>query len=73
MNRAQALILAGRLFGLMLLIGSWSANGQPAAPTETRGVMPRLLVAIDLGPEIEGMAGRQLRARISRRCISAGM
>lgn len=35
---------------------------QPAAP-ETRGVTVELLAALDLGPEIDGMAGRQLRMR----------
>lgn len=35
---------------------------QPAAP-ETRGVTVELFAALDLGPEIEGMAGRQLRMR----------
>ncbi|MEZ5558164.1 MAG: cupin domain-containing protein [Pseudomonadales bacterium] len=36
---------------------------QPAAP-ETRGVAVNLLATVDLGPEIEGMAGRQLRMRM---------
>jgi quercetin dioxygenase-like cupin family protein len=31
---------------------------------ETRGVTAEQLVAVDLGPEIEGMAGRQLRMRM---------
>ncbi len=34
-----------------------------AAP-ETKGVTAELLAAVDLGPEIEGMAGRQLRMRM---------
>jgi quercetin dioxygenase-like cupin family protein len=34
------------------------------APSETKGVTEQLLAAVDLGPEIEGMAGRQLRMRI---------
>jgi quercetin dioxygenase-like cupin family protein len=38
------------------------SNGQ-AAP-ETKGVTVELLAAVDLGPEIEGMAGRQLRMRL---------
>lgn len=33
------------------------------APPETKGVTAELLATIDLGPEIEGMAGRQLRMR----------
>jgi quercetin dioxygenase-like cupin family protein len=31
---------------------------------ETKGVTARLLSTVDLGPEIEGMAGRQLRMRL---------
>lgn len=30
---------------------------------ETKGVTVQLLATVDLGPEIEGMAGRQLRMR----------
>jgi quercetin dioxygenase-like cupin family protein len=35
---------------------------EPAGP-ETRGVTVELLATVDLGPEIEGMAGRVLRMR----------
>lgn len=31
---------------------------------ETRGVADEVLATVDLGPEIEGMAGRQLRMRM---------
>ena len=31
---------------------------------ETKGVTAKLLAALDLGPEIEGMTGRQLRMRM---------
>ena len=31
---------------------------------ETRGVAVKLLATVDLGPEIEGMAGRQFRMRM---------
>jgi len=34
------------------------------AVPETKGVTVKLLAAVDLGPEIEGMAGRQLRMRL---------
>ncbi len=34
------------------------------APISTAGVSARLLATLDLGPEIEGMAGRQLRMRM---------
>lgn len=37
-------------------------NEQTAS--ETKGVTVKLLAAMDLGPEIEGMAGRQLRMRM---------
>lgn len=36
---------------------------EPQAP-ETRGVTVKLLSTVDLGPEIDGMAGRQLRMRL---------
>jgi quercetin dioxygenase-like cupin family protein len=38
-------------------------SSEQAAP-ETKGVAVKLLAALDLGPEIEGMAGRQLRMRL---------
>lgn len=34
------------------------------AEPETKGVSAELLATVDLGPEIEGMAGRQLRMRM---------
>lgn len=34
------------------------------APPENRGVTDKLLSVVDLGPEIEGMAGRRLRMRL---------
>ena len=34
------------------------------AVPETKGVTVELLASLDLGPEIEGMAGRQLRMRM---------
>jgi len=38
-------------------------KNEQAAP-ETKGVTVKLLAALDLGPEIEGMEGRQLRMRM---------
>jgi hypothetical protein len=38
-------------------------SNEQAAP-EAKGVTVELLAAVDLGPEIEGMAGRQLRMRM---------
>jgi quercetin dioxygenase-like cupin family protein len=34
------------------------------AVPETKGITVKLLATLDLGPEIEGMAGRQLRMRM---------
>ena len=38
-------------------------RSEPALP-ETKGITVKLLSTLDLGPEIEGMAGRQLRMRL---------
>jgi quercetin dioxygenase-like cupin family protein len=38
-------------------------SDEQAAP-ETRGVTAELLATVDLGPEIEGLEGRQLRMRM---------
>ena len=38
-------------------------RNEQTAP-ETKGVTVTLLSALDLGPEIEGMAGRQFRIRM---------
>lgn len=38
-------------------------SDEPAAP-ETNGVTSELLATIDLGAEIEGLAGRELRMRL---------
>jgi hypothetical protein len=49
--------------GPMLLVGDSIMRGENVAP-ETRGVAVELLATVDLGPEIEGMEGRQLRLRM---------
>ena len=38
-------------------------SSEQAAP-ETKGITSEVLATVDLGPEIEGMAGRELRMRI---------
>ena len=38
-------------------------SNEQVAP-ETKGVTVKLLATVDLGPEIEGMGGRQLRMRM---------
>ena len=53
----------------MVTVGSWkyreesTMSNERVAP-ETKGVAVKLLATVDLGPEIEGMAGRQLRMRM---------
>ena len=38
--------------------------GNEQVAPETKGVTVKLLTTVDLGPEIEGMTGRQLRMRM---------
>ena len=64
MDRKRIPLFARWLVGSFLIAGSWSASAQQPAPTENKGVTPKQLVAVDLGPEIEGMGGRQLRMRM---------
>jgi quercetin dioxygenase-like cupin family protein len=40
-----------------------SMSNEPTAPA-TKGVTVKLLSTVDLGPEIDGMQGRQLRMRL---------
>jgi quercetin dioxygenase-like cupin family protein len=46
------------------LAGKENTMGEEQAAPETRGVTSELLGSVDLGPEIEGMAGRELRMRL---------
>jgi quercetin dioxygenase-like cupin family protein len=48
-------------FGFASGIGT--ATAQQAPPTETKGLTITELFAVDLGPEIPGMQGRELRLR----------
>lgn len=64
MNGKQKSRFATALVGLMIAAGIGSAVGQQAAPTANKGITVKVLNAVDLGPEIEGMTGRQLRMRM---------
>lgn len=57
------LVITVWLLGLALATEVGTATAQQA-PTETKGVTVNLLAAVDLGPEVSGMQGRQLRLRI---------
>ena len=58
------MIIIASLLGFTLGTGLSTATAQQAAPAETKGATITLLAALDLGPEIPGMQGRQLRLRI---------
>lgn len=64
MNKAQKLGIAGVVIAVAFVAGLRGGSAQPAAPTETKGIKVKLLEAVDLGPQFEAMAGRQLRLRI---------
>jgi quercetin dioxygenase-like cupin family protein len=64
MHAQRLLILTAWLAGWWLIVGLWPASGQQAPPTENKGVKIGSLATIDLGPEIDGMQGRQLRLRL---------
>src|SRR5208282_624859 len=60
--------LFGTLISVVWLLGFAPAAGlcaaEQPAPTETKGITITPLSAVDLGPEIPGMQGRQLRLRM---------
>lgn len=64
MNGTQKLALASAVVGVALVVGLQSGIAQQAAPTQNKGVTIKQLDTIDLGPEIQGMTGRQFRMRL---------
>jgi quercetin dioxygenase-like cupin family protein len=50
--------------GVALSYGPQIASAQQAAPKGNKGLKATLVQAVDLGPEFEGMKGRQLRMRL---------
>jgi quercetin dioxygenase-like cupin family protein len=55
------------LLGSALLVGTAAAQERPASPvppTENKRMKAPVLTSLDLGPEIDGMQGRQLRMRL---------
>jgi len=59
-NFYAVLLVTGLAFGYGLQI----ANSQEAAPKDNKGFKATVVQAVDLGPEIDGMQGRQLRMRM---------
>jgi quercetin dioxygenase-like cupin family protein len=64
MTRRWFFSVAIGLLGLALGLGLGTAIGQQAPPTETKGQKIPMTISMDLGPEIEGMQGWQLRMRL---------
>ena len=64
MNGAQKLGIAGVVVAVTVVGGLRGGSAQPVAPTENKGIEIKVLEHIDLGPQFEAMAGRQLRLRI---------
>jgi quercetin dioxygenase-like cupin family protein len=52
------------IFALVLSYGQPAANAQQAPPKDNKGFHATVEQVVDLGPEIEGMNGRQLRMRL---------
>jgi hypothetical protein len=50
--------------GLLLNIGPKVANSRQTVPKDNEGFKAKVKRAVDLGPEIEGTQGRQLRFRV---------
>lgn len=57
-------MITGGLVWIPILAASMFLGTAQRPPTESRGVTEKLLSAVELGPEIEGMAGRKLRMRL---------
>jgi len=64
MNRCRVFKISGLVLILVLCSALGKAISQQVVSTENKGVTMKQLSSVDLGPEIEGMGGRQLRMRM---------
>jgi len=64
MQRNSLYMLAAGLAGIALAFGLGVAVGQQTPPTETKCVKVSPPTALDLGPEVDSVEGRQLRLRV---------
>jgi len=62
--RSRLLKPASYLLALIIAFGLGTAVGQQSSPKENKGLAVEKTVTRDLGPEIEGMKGWQLRLRV---------
>jgi quercetin dioxygenase-like cupin family protein len=60
----SSIVYAALALALVLGCGPSGVNAQSAAPKENNGFTASKTTTVDLGPEIEGMNGRQLRLRV---------
>lgn len=64
MKRNRVLTLGAGLAAVALAFGLGVAVGQQSAPTDTKGLKVSPPTALDLGPELDSVQGRQLRLRV---------
>jgi len=64
MKRHNIYYTALLVVGLTLSCGLRVASSQQAAPKDNKGFKATVQQVVDLGPEIKGMEGRQLRMRM---------
>jgi quercetin dioxygenase-like cupin family protein len=64
MKRKAILCSMAGVAGAALVFGLGVAVGQGTAPTENKGVKVGAPTSLDLGQEVEGIDGRQLRMRV---------
>ncbi len=64
MTRTRMFTISVGILGLACGLGLGTAIGQQSPPTEIKGVSVGKTAAMDLGSELQGMQGRQLRVRV---------
>jgi quercetin dioxygenase-like cupin family protein len=64
MARTNGLLAALVGFGSMVIVGQGVAQAQQSAPKDNKGFRATVEQVVDLGPEIQGLQGRQLRMRL---------
>ena len=65
MNQFPGRAKLSHLFLIAALAALGAAHSQSTGPVESKGLSTKSLGSIDLSAEIEGLAGRQLRARLA--------
>lgn len=63
-NKMVRRLAISAVLAISVISGAQIANSEDTAPTGNKGFTASKTTVVDLGPEIEGMAGRQLRMRV---------